>query len=1104
VSESGGEHEAGDSAPDEVAASMGHDSGTDASPTETNGEHPVAAGDAEASAAGEEPPHYEPLGSLSCGKDLPLNTIVRELRFGRFITLSDAIDVPTGAFRVSARPVALPLSLIDGSLTADTQDTAPSILTVAKALPERPAGRAGAGPDAGESELERSDASELLAAEPRTVKVPDIAELISTRQVVVNGADEESQLRSGWRRRLLGGEGGRAQVADVILTAEMIGKLVTVGKTDALLKDGGVVHLDASDAKDAPKGELPDQHRISHVHAFLSQPKLLDARGTVVDVPLTPEHVTDLLAYKAVTVEVQGKQVTFEPAADEQPGWSSGTVRSERGGPVAAAYAETALVEAPDTSSGFELTVVPVNLGLLGLKVETKPKPKAPPVGFYVPFEQTWTLLGYSRGSLLNTISLAPQEETTIELFTWDKRTNALEQTSASEVEQNIESTDTTKDTTQVLSELGHDSNFKADANFDVHAKLEVVNIGGSASAGGGTSAKDVAKTTTDFIHEQTYKASLRVKASRQSKVSETHEFGSEERTTRRIKNINMCHPLHLDYFEVLVSYSMATTCLRKEAQLVVLLDLPESEHFEWSRRTIRRFEPVLRSVLLDRAFVSGFDASKLLAARDCAFQAVCERSHCDDQETSVTTDGQELDDLRAAALQVMGVFKWFHSQNFESNNVWAMYAFYGVAPPTPAEQYPDPANQFGRWLHLWLFVRHFRDKEPSAWTGLVSLAPTFPTEAAQITPRLLRTLHTILTPKPPATDIAGVLNVDQQALQELKGALRGVALGIYQDIPDAKALGNLADFVKVGIALFDPLGAIAAAITDLVSQAAQKGVVELAAEIGIAAVDARYSISELDDQGLVTAITVFNDAYDAWQKANADLLKHAADTASALDTLANQRDDQIRSAYPLATVSDACEREDALIMHLRDNDPYYAYAVYESRLASESADLPLLVSASGGLIAPIPIGIVNGKLAFPVNFEAIGMDPEATKKLEEWFDDEIRGDTELDKGPDPRVVSLPTPGITLETRLGICSGCDEFITETRKIDLRTKTALAEQQEEEAKRFAARLALDKPDLDDPITHQPEPVITVRVMQESQSAAAAAPASSARSPAATRA
>jgi hypothetical protein len=53
------------------------------------------------------------------------------------------------------------------------------------------------------------------------------------------------------------------------------------------------------------------------------------------------------------------------------------------------------------------------------------------------------------------------QEETTIELFTWDRHTSSFAQTSSSEIEQNIENTDNTKDTTLVSNELTKDSNFK-------------------------------------------------------------------------------------------------------------------------------------------------------------------------------------------------------------------------------------------------------------------------------------------------------------------------------------------------------------------------------------------------------------------------------------------------------------------------------------------------------------------------------------------------------------------------------------------------------------------------------------------------------------------
>ena len=1007
---------------------------------------------------------------------LPIKEVIRELTFGRFITLAAGI-APTTALRMRASALTMPLSVIDTALVSPAPEP-PSVLEAAQAALAPPTGADAEEPPKpvtdGEAPASTSGAPDLSEQPELDVQLTSIAEFIAKRTVPVPFPETRD-----------GREHERSEEREVFLTPHMVTRLVTEGKADVVLRDDSrVVHLDATKAEDAPPTKaLVDQYEIPNVPAFLSKPTVPTTSGEVTGVSLESEHVKDLLDGKAVTVSVEGTEISLEPRS------GLGNAGSGLSGVRASSFAaKSTEVEGP--SSG----VTTIATQPRGVAVASEPAPGevAPGVGFYIPYRQRWTLLGYERGALLNTIALAPQEETTIELFTWDRRTSALEQTSASEVEQSIESTDSTKDTQQVLSELTHDSNFKADAKFDVNAKLEVVNVGGGGTVGGATSAKEVAKTTTDYIHEQTAKAVTRVKASRQSKVSETQAFGREERTTRRVKNINMCNALNLDYFEVLVDYEMETVCLREEAQLVVLLDAPEV--YDWhSRTTIRRFEPVLRQALLDRAFVAGFDGSRLLAERECAFSAVCERSVCADDAVSgsgAVSEGAEFDEARKAALQSMSAFKYFLSQHFDSA-VWAKYAFWNAAPATPDDLFTDPTMQAGEWLHRWLFVRLLRNKAPSVWAGLVSLAPSFPTDATQISPRHLETLHIVLTPKGPVADLASLLTIDQQAAQGLKGSLHQVAFELYKDIPSAQAAKDFAGQVNSTVPDFVPGSGLLKAINDLAAEGAAQGFVELAVELAIQAVDHRFGISDVDDLGLMTAITIFNDAFDTWHKANADLLHRAADTAQALDTLANQRDDQIRSAFPLSQVAEACERESALMMHLADNDAYYTFAVYQSRLASEAAPHPLLVTTSQGLIMPNAIGLVDGKLAFPVNFDAVGLNPSSAATLRTWFDTEIRHNTTLDEGPDPETVSLPTPGITLETRLGVCAGCDEFIRKTRELDLRQKTAKAEQEEAEAKRRAARLLGSSPDLDDPVEH--DPAITVQLLQEPKTQPAGATA-----------
>ena len=116
-----------------------------------------------------------------------------------------------------------------------------------------------------------------------------------------------------------------------------------------------------------------------------------------------------------------------------------------------------------------------------------------------------------------------------------------------------------------------------------------------------------------------------------------------------------MCHALNLDYFEILVNYNLATECLRREAQLVALINIPK--RYEWSRTTVRKFEPTLKAALLDRTFNPGFDASRLLAARDEAFKVVCERSRCNEERTPQLSDSAEFAALLDAAFSVLAIF---------------------------------------------------------------------------------------------------------------------------------------------------------------------------------------------------------------------------------------------------------------------------------------------------------------------------------------------------------------------------------------------------------------------------------------------------------------
>jgi hypothetical protein len=189
---------------------------------------------------------------------------------------------------------------------------------------------------------------------------------------------------------------------------------------------------------------------IHDVAQFLAKPVLQAANGSAVRLELKLEHVSDLLNNRSTQVSLSGQSLTLLP--ESAPSTSSDV----RGATAAIKAGGTNGSSLPTRSMGLNMTsaspvadfravsVAPVNPQLKGVatnipgwsSLPQQQLASAPQLGFYVPYLQTWTLLGYSRGALLNTIALSPQEETTIELFTWDRRTDALEQTSSSDVEQ--------------------------------------------------------------------------------------------------------------------------------------------------------------------------------------------------------------------------------------------------------------------------------------------------------------------------------------------------------------------------------------------------------------------------------------------------------------------------------------------------------------------------------------------------------------------------------------------------------------------------------------------------------------------------------------------
>jgi hypothetical protein len=79
-----------------------------------------------------------------------------------------------------------------------------------------------------------------------------------------------------------------------------------------------------------------------------------------------------------------------------------------------------------------------------------------------------------------------------------------------------------------------------------------------------------------------------------------------------------------------------------------------------------------------------------------------------------------------------------------------------------------------------------------------------------------------------------------------------------------------------------------------------------------------------------------------------------------------------------------------------------------------------------------------------------------------------------------------------MESRLGQCDGCEEFVMKHRELDLEQKNAevrvaqeRAKQEELETERYQKRLQKKPPQLDDPDPHQDQSAIRLVIEQEQE-------------------
>ena len=658
----------------------------------------------------------------------------------------------------------------------------------------------------------------------------------------------------------------------------------------------------------------------------------------------------------------------------------------------------------------------------------TVSKPEAPryEIGLVTTYQQDWELKGYSRGALLSSITLAPREETKIELFTWDRYKLEEEKSFGSEYESNREINTLGRASANIAHELNKTMDAKANANGGLSLPTEYVDVKVGADGGISSHIDDNLENTVEQINEITKQTSERYKATHQVKIVQTHETGEETRTTRTLFNPNAARTLSLHHFEILENYKV-TTKIKQANTYCLLVKNPQLAEFDIDN--VRAYEDVLQRVLLSSNYRDGFKAAQILAGQrwfanqpSPPSSAPLANNGLPANQSNTTPTGGIFETAKSLKeivdtflnLDLISSFKTIYNHNNPINMT-----------NVSGSKLKSAENNI-RMLSFW-------EKMKAIYPGFEKKAEAFKKNYQSNTAEaeIIRQVGLLVE----GLDDDWVHNVKMIAASSITYVIVQMAFNI---LATPLAVTPFSIF-------YYPI------IFDLVIRH--------------------------DDKGLQKFLSKAKR-----QLKTAEAVQEANSLSNTVDISQGEQVDNIiptiPQAYTFLELAQAQAQFEKLKLHLEANRTYYVNEIW--RAEDSNARLERL---KGIGIAPFVenrlLGFTGKKAMYPLRFATL---PETVKQT---LEDDFSGiDSRDDKRKKPKKIkseniSLPTSGVHMEATLGQCDAIEPYLQERREIDLQLRRAAAweakqrsRQQQLEAERLEQRLQHDPQLLDPPFNQQP--------------------------------
>ena len=846
--------------------------------------------------------------------------------------------------------------------------------------------------------------------------------------------------------------------------------------------------------------------QIEDVYSFLSKPEIKLGEGLVGKVQLTPTNISELTRKGTTQVKTrlgstdQVLTVTTKGSASSgyeiQPADVGAYQLSEQDGESASGYYREAKHTEPFQG---------VRPDDLSLAIDDHTSSFVLPnfeFVLYLPYRQCWNLLGYSRGELIQSVALAPQQETTVEIVT--PRDSTARQGPA-----------------LVAWQIAAGQSWRMDPDGDVLVPVKPVTMQNQKEIDFGDQLSDLNSSTLQLIKDSTQKTSAWLKSAFKSRVVEARQAGSQDRATRKLHNPNAFQSLTVDFFEVLTSYTVQTEMLRDQARLCVLT--PNFLPAQIDRSFLLCYEGVLRDVLLSPVYLPGFEAAHTLAAYERLNdlkpkvqaqppksaesqpqgtppagtqqpgQPPAQKAGASPETRPTTPDtttyGAGVVDavkalVAASPTAIVGLAndipRFIRSQ---------VPDFLGGMGQAEKRQYEEEGSAARTGFHRWLFRKCFLEVMGGGlWNTLLEFrTSTLTYSAAQalitaITPSFIADLATlpmlILTLHSKAVEIMGML-LKSQCVNMLP-LIQNIG---FDDAGLRPALINLRAEMGTGMSEAQQAQAgmlIPADTAPATSPSAGTG----AGGSTASSTALGYPPSAGASAGGSTVSSTALGYPPAAGGGGGGAGGGGSSSPSAYGQPVVRTDGQNptigvpTTTPPPASLNTGAEyswkelavaqvTEGALLAHIQGNQAYYRQAIWSRMDANDRLVYLSLLGNLSDYIENEVVGFVGNKAAMPFRLPA---DPD----LAEWFHGIMREGREFGVDTGAYLVTLPTTSLHVDTRLDPNIICDAMTAHLRELEFEEKinrVKLLNQQVEQAscetRRLDLRLSQNPPLLDDP-------------------------------------